>query len=142
LALLALELSGKSPGRLKCAIRAATENCRKRSSIVAARDRTAGDRWLGTNSQEELNKTIGETLPGFEVALWNGVMAPAGTPPGAISRLSAAILGAVQDPALHAKLIEQGNEPLPKAAAEFGDFIGADIPRWVEIVRLSGATAD
>ena len=86
--------------------------------------------------------TIAETLPGFEVALWNGVVAPAGTPPSAITRLAGAIQDAVREPGLRGKLIEQGNEPMPLGAAEFGAFIRTDIPRWVEIVRLSGATAD
>ena len=86
--------------------------------------------------------TVAETLPGFSVALWNGVVAPAGTPPAAIARISAAIQAAVREPTLNAKLIENGNEPAPMNAEEFAAFIATDIPRWVEIVRISGATAD
>ena len=86
--------------------------------------------------------TVAETIPGFEVALWNGLLAPAGTPPPAIARFAAEAAAALRGAELRNKLAEQGSEPAPSTPEEFARFIRAEIPRWTEIVRLSGATAD
>jgi len=86
--------------------------------------------------------TVGETLPGFEIPLWNGILAPAGTPPAAITRLSAAIGDALRSEGLGRRLAEQGSEPAPLSPEDFASFIRAELPRWAEIVTLSGATAD
>ena len=86
--------------------------------------------------------TVAETVPGFEVALWNGLLTPAGTPAPAIARLAAETAAALRGEELRRKLAEQGSEPAPSTPEEFARFIRAEIPRWTEIVRLSGATAD
>ncbi|WP_149540874.1 Bug family tripartite tricarboxylate transporter substrate binding protein [Siccirubricoccus phaeus] len=86
--------------------------------------------------------TVAETLPGFEVALWNGLVAPAGTPQAAIQRLSAELLAALRDETVRQKLAEQGSEPAPNTPEQFADFIRAELPRWAEIVKISGASAD
>jgi tripartite-type tricarboxylate transporter receptor subunit TctC len=86
--------------------------------------------------------TVAETLPGFEIALWNGIVAPAGTPQAAIARIAAEIGAVLRGGPLPARLAEQGSEPAPDSPEEFASFIRAEIPRWAEIVRLSGATAD
>ncbi|MDO9709224.1 Bug family tripartite tricarboxylate transporter substrate binding protein [Paracraurococcus lichenis] len=86
--------------------------------------------------------TVAETLPGFEVPLWNGILAPAGTPPAAIVRLSDTIQDALRSEEVRRRLLEQGSEPAPSTPEQFADFIRAEIPRWAEIVRVSGAFAD
>jgi tripartite-type tricarboxylate transporter receptor subunit TctC len=87
--------------------------------------------------------TVAETIPGFEIALWNGILAPAGTPPPALARLSAELRAALRGDPLRGRLAEQGSEAAPSASPEeFAAFIQAEIPRWAEIVRISGATAD
>ena len=86
--------------------------------------------------------TVAETIPGFEVALWNGLLAPAGTPAPAVARLAAETAAALRGEELRRKLAEQGSEPAPSTPEDFARFIRAEIPRWTEIVRLSGATAD
>ena len=86
--------------------------------------------------------TVAETIPGFEVALWNGLLAPSGTPPAAVARLAAETAAALRSADLRNKLAEQGSEPAPSTPEEFARFIRAEIPRWTEVVRLSGASAD
>ncbi len=86
--------------------------------------------------------TVAETLPGFEVALWNAIVGPAGMPPAAVARISHEVNQALGMPAMRAKLAEQGSEPAPNTPAEFAAFIRADIPKWAEIVRVSGASLD
>jgi tripartite-type tricarboxylate transporter receptor subunit TctC len=86
--------------------------------------------------------TVAETLPGFEVALWNGLVAPAGTPPAAVARFAAELGTVLRSPELHRKLTEQGNELAPNTPEAFAAFLRTELPRWSEIVKLSGANAD
>ena len=86
--------------------------------------------------------TVGETIPGFAIPLWNGIVAPAGTPIAAVNRIAVEIGAALRSEALMKRLAEQGSEPAPSSPEDFATFIRAEIPRWAEIVRLSGATAD
>jgi tripartite-type tricarboxylate transporter receptor subunit TctC len=86
--------------------------------------------------------TIAETIPGFEVALWNGIFAPAGTPPAAVQRISAAIAEALRTEEMRARLAQQGSEPVGSTPAQFTAFIAAEIPKWAELVRISGATVE
>jgi tripartite-type tricarboxylate transporter receptor subunit TctC len=86
--------------------------------------------------------TVAEALPGFEVALWNGIVAPAGTPPAAVARVAAELGTVLRAEPLHRKLSEQGNELAPGTPAAFAEFLRAELPRWAEIVKLSGASAD
>ncbi len=86
--------------------------------------------------------TIAETMPGFEIALWSGLMAPAGTPVAAVQRLAVETAAVLRTPELRGKLAEQGSEPVGSNPDEFASFMQRDIPKWTEIVRLSGATAD
>ncbi len=85
---------------------------------------------------------VAETLPGFEVVLWNALVAPAGTPPAAIARLSAEANTALRDDSLRSRLAEQGSVPLPKTPEEFAAFLRTEAPKFAEIVRVSGAKLD
>ncbi|MBV1796761.1 tripartite tricarboxylate transporter substrate binding protein [Siccirubricoccus sp. G192] len=86
--------------------------------------------------------TIAEAMPGFEITLWNGLLAPAGTPPAIVARLATEAAGVLRTPEMQRKLAEQGSEPVGSTPEEFAAFIRTEIPKWTEIVRISGATAD
>jgi tripartite-type tricarboxylate transporter receptor subunit TctC len=86
--------------------------------------------------------TVAEQLPGFEVVLWNGLVAPAGTPAPAIARLSAAAQEALGSEPLGTRLIEQGSVPRPMPPEAFAAFLRAEAPKFAEIVRVSGARLD
>jgi tripartite-type tricarboxylate transporter receptor subunit TctC len=85
---------------------------------------------------------IAEVLPGYEVALWNGFVAPAQTSPEVVAKMSAAIATVIADPAIRAKLLEQGSEPASKTPAEFSRFIAEEVAKWRELVKLSGARVE
>jgi tripartite-type tricarboxylate transporter receptor subunit TctC len=84
--------------------------------------------------------TIKESLPGYEVALWNGLLAPAKTPPDIIDRINRATIEALRSPEVKAKLAEQGSEPVGNTAAEFKVFIESELVKWRRLVEISGAT--
>lgn len=86
--------------------------------------------------------TVAETIPGFEVALWNGILAPAGTPAAAVLRISAAIAEALRTEEMRGRLAQQGSEPVGSTPEAFAAFIAAELPKWAELVRISGATVE
>jgi tripartite-type tricarboxylate transporter receptor subunit TctC len=84
--------------------------------------------------------TILESLPGYEVALWNGLLAPANTPPDIVDRINRATIEALRSPEVKAKLAEQGSEPVGNTPAEFKAFIESELVKWRRLVEISGAT--
>jgi tripartite-type tricarboxylate transporter receptor subunit TctC len=85
--------------------------------------------------------TIAESLPGYEVRLWNGLLAPAKTAPDIIDRINRATTDALRSSEVKAKLAEQGSEPVGNSPAEFKAFIDAELVKWKRLVEISGATA-
>lgn len=84
---------------------------------------------------------IDEYLPGYEVALWNGILAPAKTPPAVIDKLYAAVKKVMQDPEIQHIFAEQGTKPVGSSPAEFKQFIATEVPKWAGLVQISGAEA-
>ena len=83
---------------------------------------------------------IGETLRGYEVTLWNGLLAPAKTPPDIVEKIYLATKDALGSDALKAKLAEQGSEPVGDTPAQFRAFIASELAKWRKLVEISGAT--
>ncbi len=87
--------------------------------------------------------TIAETgLPGYEVASWFGIAAPAGTPKAVVSKLNAEIMTIVKTPEMQTRLASLGAQPMTMAPEEFSGFIKSEIQKWTKVVRDSGARAD
>jgi tripartite-type tricarboxylate transporter receptor subunit TctC len=87
--------------------------------------------------------TVDESgLPGFETGSWFGLLAPAGTPKEIIARVDIEIRKMVQSPEMREKLIQQGAEPLGMGSDEFAAHIKAELVKWGEVVKASGAKAD
>jgi tripartite-type tricarboxylate transporter receptor subunit TctC len=83
--------------------------------------------------------TIAEALPGYEVALWVGLFAPKGTPQPIVDKLGAAVQKAMAHPAVHKTVDQQGSSIVASTPAEFKPFLAAEIEKWGNLVRLSGA---
>ena len=87
--------------------------------------------------------TVAEAgVPGFEVVGWNGVMAPAGTPPGVIAKLNAAIKEALAMPDVVERLTGPGANVVWNTPADFGAFVKAEVAKWNKVVKASGAKID
>jgi tripartite-type tricarboxylate transporter receptor subunit TctC len=84
--------------------------------------------------------TIAETLPGYEITLWNGLLAPANTPPEIVEKINRATSDALRSAEVKAKLAEQGSEPVGGTPAEFKSFIASELVKWRGLVQVSGAT--
>jgi tripartite-type tricarboxylate transporter receptor subunit TctC len=77
-------------------------------------------------------------LPGFYISVWSGMWAPKGTPPAVISKLNAAIVEALSNPAVQRRLGELGQEVPARdqqTPAALGAFQAAEIERWWPIVK-------
>ncbi len=85
---------------------------------------------------------IGEGLPGYEVTLWNGVMAPSATPAPVVEKLASAIRKVMQDPSVRKTLADQGSTPMGNTPAEFKKILDQEIDKWGKLVKLSGASVD
>jgi tripartite-type tricarboxylate transporter receptor subunit TctC len=87
--------------------------------------------------------TVAESgVPGFEAAGWMGILAPAGTPKPIVDKLNKEIVAALQSKEIKDLLTAQGFDLVANSPAEFSAFLAKDYPRWVEAVKISGATAD
>jgi len=87
--------------------------------------------------------TMHEVLqPGFDIESENGIVAPAGVPPAIIAKLNAAIVKIMRDPAVAGPLEANGFEVVASTPAEFGARLKADVAKFAEIVRRSGAKVD
>ena len=77
-------------------------------------------------------------MEGFDAGIWIGLLAPAGTPPAIIAKLSAAANDALNNEAVRTALKRQGTDPLGGTSNEFADFIRADIAKWGAILARPG----
>ncbi len=84
--------------------------------------------------------TVAETLPGFEIDTWWGLVAPAGTPADVVAKLNAAFTAALQSPDVKGKFAALMAEPAPSTPQAFGDFMNRERAKYERMVKLSGAT--
>ncbi len=81
--------------------------------------------------------TVAETLPGFELNSWYGMMAPAGTPRPIIDRLNQELVKALHVPAVIEWMKQNGLDPAPTTPEESGAYIKSEIAKWAKIVRAA-----
>jgi tripartite-type tricarboxylate transporter receptor subunit TctC len=82
--------------------------------------------------------TVAETLPGFEVVAWFGLVAPAATPPDIVAKLHDATMGGLAKPEVRAGFANSGNVVAPLGPADFSAFIQSEIAKWAILVKLAG----
>ncbi len=87
--------------------------------------------------------TVAEAgLPGYEVLAWNGLMAPAGTPPAVIALLNEELRKALLTPNVRERFSAQGFAAAGGTPEQFGAFVRAEVDKWARAVKASGATLD
>jgi tripartite-type tricarboxylate transporter receptor subunit TctC len=85
---------------------------------------------------------VAETVPGFEMGVWVGLFAPAGTPRPIVERADAATRKALASPELRARFAELGLEPFPAGPEDLSAYLGAEIEKWVGVVRGANIRID
>ena len=81
-------------------------------------------------------------LKDFDVTIWFGVLAPAGTPAPVIERLNREIVAVMSSDEMKKKMQADGAEAKPTTPAEFTALIRGDLAKWTPVVKASGATVD
>jgi tripartite-type tricarboxylate transporter receptor subunit TctC len=85
---------------------------------------------------------LAETIPGFEVSNWIGLLAPAGTPGDIVRKWNAEVNTIMQGADLKQRLLVEGARFAPSTPEDFGAFIKSEIARWAPVVKASGARVD
>jgi tripartite-type tricarboxylate transporter receptor subunit TctC len=87
--------------------------------------------------------TLAETFPGFEYTGWNGVFAPAGTPPEVIARVNRDLEAVLKQPDVIQRMLTLGSLAEPRmSVAEFDGFMRGERERWAKVVKTVGITAE
>jgi tripartite-type tricarboxylate transporter receptor subunit TctC len=85
---------------------------------------------------------MSETLSGFEIDTWWGLVAPAGTPRDVIDRLNKAFTAGLQAPETKTRFGVLMAEPVPTTPEQFGAFMKKELSRYEPAVKASGAKVD
>ncbi len=85
---------------------------------------------------------VAESVPGYEVVNWFGILAPAGAPKAVVARINAELNKALQSPDLVRILNARGADAAGGTPEAFAKVIRADFAKWAQVVRESGARVD
>jgi len=91
---------------------------------------------------EDLPTVAESGLPDFAVVGWYGVMAPPKLPKPLLTRLHAELIKVLNEPATHKRIVGLGGTPVGSDPETFRKFLLADMAKWEEVVKKSGARAD
>jgi tripartite-type tricarboxylate transporter receptor subunit TctC len=80
-------------------------------------------------------------IKGFEATTWHGLVAPTGTSKDIIATLHRAVIVALNDPDVQRELAGLGVDISGDTPEEFSAYIQAEIPKWAEVIKASGAKA-
>ena len=82
--------------------------------------------------------TIGETLPGYEVNFWVGVVAPAKTPEAIVGQLNREIVKILNVPEVGNRLQEASFDVVGGTVEQFAKVIAGDVRRWTPVIKVAG----
>ncbi len=85
---------------------------------------------------------MADTLKGFEVDTWWGLVAPVATPKEIIARLNQAFVAALNAPETRIRFASLMAEPVPTTPEAFGAFMKGELAKYERVVKASGARVD
>ena len=85
---------------------------------------------------------VAETLKGFEIDTWWGLVAPAGTPADVVAKLTAAFVAALNSPEAKTRFAALMAEPVASSPEQFGAFMKSELGKYEKVVKASGAKVD
>ena len=86
--------------------------------------------------------SVSEVVKGFQGSSWTALVAPPGTPPEIVDRLSSAILAITKEPDVRKRLLDAGDEASDATPAEMARFLDEERKRWGGVIRAAGITAN
>jgi tripartite-type tricarboxylate transporter receptor subunit TctC len=85
---------------------------------------------------------VADTLKGFEIDTWWGLVAPAGTPKDVIAKYNQAFVAALNSPETRTRYAALMAEPAPDTPEAFGAFMKRELAKYERVVKASGAKVD
>jgi tripartite-type tricarboxylate transporter receptor subunit TctC len=95
-----------------------------------------------SNTVPELPTVSESGLPGFETGAWQGIFAPARTPPAIVKLIHSEIAAAVQQPDVRKVFTMEGGEPIASPPHEFAAWLRAEIAKWAKVVKAANITVE
>lgn len=87
--------------------------------------------------------TVAESgLPGYDYALWFGLLVPTGTPRPIIAKLNAEVVRVINQPDFKEKILNDGAQPVGSSVERFGAYLKADFANWTKVVKSTGMTLE
>lgn len=86
--------------------------------------------------------TVAETVPGYDVTAWYGLLAPTGTPKEFIARLNSAAIAALGQAEVKERFVTTDLEPAASTPEQFGALVRSEVTKWAKVIRESGMRVD
>jgi tripartite-type tricarboxylate transporter receptor subunit TctC len=109
-----------------------------RSGKVRAIAVTTPKRWPGAPDIP----AVAESVPGYEVSGWFGLLAPAGTPAPVVDTLYRSIAAMLRQPEVQKQMLELGAEPVANPPEAFARQIAAEVEKWKKVVAATGVKVE
>jgi len=90
----------------------------------------------------ELPTMIEAGIPDFDVVLWAGLFAPAGTPRAVVERIHQSAVKAMQLPEVRERMLALGITPVGNTPEELAAIVKADLEKWTRVAKQAGVKAD
>ena len=126
------------PGRINCYLGSGELLTYSRSGQVRVLASTGAKRSLAAPDVP----TITESVPGYVVDSWQGVFAPAKTPPEIVQKMNAGIAKALAEPAVVDKLAHTAYTVVSSSPDELAKFLKADTEKWESVIKTAGIRID
>jgi len=85
---------------------------------------------------------MNDAVPGFVVETWNGILAPVGTSPDIVNRISAIVQDMARDPAMRQRMADMGTTPIGDTPEQYRAFLEQQFAFWGRFVRDAGIKAN
>lgn len=86
--------------------------------------------------------TANTDVPGYDVTVWLGLLAPAGTPPDIVAKINRDVGKVLEDPAVRTKLDSLGMQPAFTSPAEFRALIASEVDKYAAVIKAAGIKAE
>jgi tripartite-type tricarboxylate transporter receptor subunit TctC len=86
--------------------------------------------------------TVGESVPGYSLTNWFGLLAPAGTPREAIQKVHGDVVKILKEPEIIKKISDMGADVVGNTPEEFGAAMRAESAQWAEVIKSANIKAE
>ncbi|MGQ0511490.1 MAG: tripartite tricarboxylate transporter substrate binding protein [Betaproteobacteria bacterium] len=81
-------------------------------------------------------------VPGYDVTVWFGILAPAGTPKPIVDRLNAEMVKVIRTPEITDRFLKSGVDPVASTPEAFSGYLKSEVGRWAKVIQDAGIKAD